>query len=124
MAYMENIHRNVADQLLSEDPCLLRVLPSRPSSQSTAPKMFGFPSRWARKFYSAAETRGGYGDARGSQERFHSEDSEEYKKLMDNSNDEVDVLKVPTMLSDPSPMTWATYCDVFVSAVESPNEVF
>ena len=32
MADMENIHRNVADQLLSEDPRPLRVLPSHPSS--------------------------------------------------------------------------------------------
>ena len=30
MVYMENIHRNVADQLFSEDPCLLRVQSSRP----------------------------------------------------------------------------------------------
>ena len=124
MAYMENMHRNVADQLLSEDPRPLRVLPSHPSSQSTAPTMFGFPSRWARKLYSAAETRGGYGGARGSRERFLAVDSEEYKQLMDRSNDEVDVLAIRPMLSEPSPMTWTTYCDVFVSAIESTNEVF
>ena len=51
-------------------------------------------------------------------------DSEEYKQLMDRSNDEVDVLAVPPMLSEPSPMTWTTCCDVFVSAIESTNEVF
>ena len=124
MVYMENIHRNVADQLFSEDPCLLRVLSSRPSNQSTAPTMYGYASRWARRFYSAAETRGGYEDARQPQERYLSEDSEEYKQLMNRDNDEIDVLAITPMLSDPSPMSWATYCDVFVGAIESSDEVF
>ena len=49
-------------------------------------------------------------------------DSEEYKQLMNRDHDEIDVLAITPMLNDPPPMSWATYSDVFVSAIES-NEV-
>ena len=43
---------------------------------------------------------------------------------MHPSSDEVDVLAVPQMLSVPSPMSWATYCELFVSALESVDKEF
>ena len=38
---------------------------------------------------------------------------------MDRSQDEIDILTITPMLNTPPPMSWATYCEIFVSAIES-----
>ena len=121
--YWENTHRNVADQVFCEDLSQRNVLSSRPSDQSIAPTMLGIASKWAQRFYSAAGAGGGYEGARRPQARCLSVDSEEYQQLMNRDHDEIDVFAVEPMLNDPPPMTWTTYCDIFVSAIEG-NEVF
>ena len=52
-----------------------------------------------------------------------SESSAEYRALMDRSQDEIDILTITPMLNTPPPMSWATYCEIFVSAIES-NTVY
>ena len=121
--YLENIHRNVADQLFCDDISQRSVLSSHPSDQNIALTMRSFTSMWAQRLYSAAGVGGGYEGARRPQGRYLSVDSAEYKQLMNRENDEIDVFAVEPMLKDPPPMTWATYCDIFVSAIEG-NEVF
>ena len=37
---------------------------------------------------------------------------------MNRDRDEIDVLAITPMLNDPPPMSWATYCDIFVNAIE------
>ena len=55
---------------------------------------------------------------RRSRRNLLSENSPEYKALMDRSRDEIDVLAIAPMMSTPPPMTWAAYCEIFVSAIE------
>ena len=121
---MENIHRNVADQLLREDPRPLCVLPSPPSAFGTASTMLSFTSGWYHRFRSLAGNRGGYAEAGSSLGRLLHVESTEYRQLMDRSSDEVDVLAVPQMLSVPAPKSWATYSELFVGALESPQKEF
>ena len=116
--YLENVHHNVADQAFCEDLSQRSVLSSRPSDKSIALTMLGIASKWAQRFYSAAGAGGGYEGVRRPQRRYLSVDSEEYKQ-----RDEIDVLAITPMLNDPPPMSWATYCDIFVSAIDG-NEVF
>ena len=63
MAYMGSIHRNVADQLVREDPRPLCVLPSQPSAFGSTPTMHSFTSSWYHRFRSLAGHCGGYAEA-------------------------------------------------------------
>ncbi len=81
-------------------------------------------SRWYQQFRSMAGRIGGYAAAGSSSARLLHPESAEYQRLMDRSNDEVDVLAIPGMLSVPAPMSWAAYCGQFVDALESPQKEF
>ena len=85
--------------------------------------MFGLTSHWVQRFYSAPGSGGGYEGGRRPQRRYLSQSSAEYRELMDRSQDEIDILTITPMLNTPPPMSWATYCEIFVSAIES-NTVY
>ena len=80
--------------------------------------MDALASRWYQQFRSMAGRIGGYAAAGSSSARLLHPESEEYKRLMDRSHDEVDVLAIPGMLNVPAPMSWADYCRAFIDAVE------